>query len=222
MELKDLDYDLGIIYVLYGLAFAFGFQELAASLDQLISGAAHFLSGITIFGIFTLNFSIILIGLRFFWAIGNLRRFVNRQKSLLPAIQMEIVVIHFPIVVLQSFAFYLLCAQIPRILSQPPNVIGIPRIGHFAAFLLLANSIWLAILQRGMPKRDPERTWFANNLVLALMVFLVLFEIQETLLELWGIAIVLLINSIVDLGITSKWYLQSTSSQRIKPARVLD
>lgn len=219
MELKDLDYDLGIMHVLYGLAFAFGFQELATSLDRLISGAEGFSSTATTIGILSLNFSMILVGLRFFWAIGNLRRFVKRQNNLPPRTQIEIVVVHFPIVVLQSFAFYLLCAQIPRILDQPPDVVGIPRVGHFAAFLLFSNSIWLAILQRGVPKHSPERTWFVNNLGMACIILVVLFSFRDQFLEMWGVTFTLAANSIVDLGLTSKWYLKSAPNLKDKSAR---
>lgn len=213
MELRELDYDLGVMHVVYGLAFAFGFQELASVFERLISEWGQSLDIPTALATLALNCAISFVGLRLFWAIGNLRRFVSRQgKTLSSRIQTEMVLVHFPIIILQSFAFYLLCAQVNHSFGLQSGTAVYHRIGYLAATLLFANSMWLLILQRGVPQHMPERLWFGNNLVVGFLILAIhVFTDKNALVEIWTITTLLLLNSVGDLGFTSKWYLRSST-----------
>ena len=169
----SLDRDLAIIRALYGISLIFGFQKVVeASYLQLIGDSSAATLAPTVKKILLPCLAIVLgaLGTRFFWAVGNIRRFVlHRIVQLDPPSRRWLVVAHFPLLFLHAVLFYILCR-----IYQDICLFGL-RPHYSSSFvlayggLLILNVVWLLLLRQRGRTPEPRASGFAITLSLLLL-----------------------------------------------------
>ncbi len=171
----SLDRDLAIIRALYGISLIFGFQKVVeASYVQLIGDPTAAALPSTVKKALLPCLAIVLsaLGTRFFWAVGNIRRFVlQRVAQLDPPSRRILVIAHLPLLFLHAVLFYVLCR-----IYQDICMFGLKP--HYASSfvqaygaLLTLNVAWLLLLRHKRQDTGPERLWISNNILFAIAAF---------------------------------------------------
>jgi hypothetical protein len=112
------------------------------------------------------------LGTRFFWAVGNIRRFVlQRVGQLDPPSRKWLVIAHFPLLFLHAVLFYILCR-----IYQDICIYGLKP--HYSSSfveayggLLALNVVWLLLLRHKRQDTGLEKLWMVNNAVSAMAAF---------------------------------------------------
>jgi GNAT superfamily N-acetyltransferase len=209
----SLDRDLNMIRTVYGISLIFGFQKIVEWSYVLLAsgGAASLSTKVKLLLLPCLAFAVLAVGIRFFWAADNIRRFVLRRiVTLNPPKRWHIVIIHFPLLFSHAVLFFFLCRIFQDIcergLQQPDGA-------HFIltyTTLLFLNIGWLASMLNKKEK-GPESLWFYNNLYFAVAggaCFLIFWHCHVAAwLALSISAVLVLLNSVIDLAWASRAYI---------------
>jgi GNAT superfamily N-acetyltransferase len=201
----NLDRDLSLIRNLYGISLIFGFQKVVeSSYLQLVGDktAASLSPGAKIL-LITLALVLAAVGIRFFWAVGNIRRCVlQRIVRLDPPKRWVLVLVHFPLLFLHAVLFFFLCR-----FYQDICVNGL-RHGYAFGFILVylfllgLNVGWLFLLEYNRTDKGPESLWIRNNaaFMIAGVICLVTLEHYHVTSEweLFSASGLFLLNSVVD------------------------
>lgn len=214
-----LDRDFFLLHTIYGISLVVGFEKLGESTYSL---------ALSYFGttpvlpaprplLLLLAAAVAFVGMRFFWAVDNIVRFIEdcERKNSVP--HNQLIAIHYPILFLHAFVFFFICS-LHLDLSKP-------REGGFAhpyffvymsAALLIGNAIWLRFLARGRNCEGRELRWGANNLSCGVAMVCAAGLLQhcgaKTTVVLWMAFIVLLGNSLIDIFTTSRAYVQDSDA----------
>jgi hypothetical protein len=113
----NLDRHLAVVRTMYAVALTFGFQRVVEG--SYLQFLRHFsktlpndralpqLSGPITLLLALLFVGLGLLGIRLFWATGNIRRFLLRQTILLnPAKTTSVLFLHFPVLLLHAVLFF--------------------------------------------------------------------------------------------------------------------
>jgi GNAT superfamily N-acetyltransferase len=222
----NLDRHLTVIRTLYAVALTFGFQKVVESAYvqflQLFSVPGdHPLPELS-FGIkvlLALLFAALgFLGIRLFWAVGNIRRFVLRQIIFLnPPKTLYLLVFHFPILTLHAVLYFFLCRFYQDICLNGLYESYVEGLMWVFIVLLTLNVAWLVFLLRVGPngKRGrfipPERLWAINNSTFAVagLIFVTLLCCFHPPIE-WSLFIataLILSNSGVNFSVTRRNYI---------------
>jgi GNAT superfamily N-acetyltransferase len=173
----NLDRHLTVVRILYAVGLTFGYQKVVeGSYFQFL----HRFSAPPNVEFQVLPFSTQVImallvaalgflGIRIFWATGNIRRYVLRQMIFLnPPKTWHLLTLHFPLLLLHGALFFFLCHSYQDICLKGLNEPYVYGLLIVFITLLLLNLIWLCCLRVGEkdgPKslRPPERFWAINN-----------------------------------------------------------
>lgn len=236
-------FDLTLIRLLYGMMIALGLGELlkgfydgsdrisarykSISTSVTARTGVWLYAGIEYASFFCAGLGVSLIGLRFFWAVGNIRRFMilraNESGQILPEDQAMLVLLHYPAIILHGFLFFLLCRTYLG-LSERRNF---GKFSIFAAALFLTNIFWLATLsllyEPSLPRVsrvEPEIRWIVINIVTLLYGVIVYYVPPNWLcshkrsagvqLKLLAVAYLLLANGLLDAILLNSWYMGSS------------
>jgi hypothetical protein len=157
------------------------------------------------------------LGIRLFWATGNIRRFVLRQMILLnPPGTTGLLVLHFPILILHAVHFFFLCRFFQDLCLNGLYQTYLSGLTWVFVSLLALNVVWLFLLRSG-PKEGtprmkyPELMWAISNTVFggAGLVFLFFLHCLGLSNE-WGLFIVtalILGNTAVNFIYTGQNYI---------------
>ncbi len=201
----NVDRDLSLIRNLYGIALIFGFQKVVESGYLQVTrdpGAAPVSAGEKAL-LLALALVITGAGIRFFWAVGNIKRCVlERILKLDPPRRWVLVVIHFPILFLHAVLFFFLCRYFQDMCMR--GIRDSYARGYIVVYiiLLLLNVLWLRFLMYKRTDKGPEWVWIRNNGVFAVagIVALIIFDCHalSTERQLSIASGLFLLNSIVD------------------------
>ena len=213
IDTRDFKTDIGLMQTVYGIFLVLGFRLLADSFYVfMIGGALDKPKTDIVVPVSALGLVLTFLGLRFFWAVGNLRRYILRRGDD-PAVKVRRVVttVHFPLLIIHAFLFYCLC-RLHGELSDPKLFDDKSRLFvYWYAGFLLFNSAWLFTLIRSQKDNEPEKTWIFNNAssaTAALAIFFVLEWFNSPLTtSLPLVSLVFLYNSFVDLWRTAETYI---------------
>ena len=209
-DAPDFKSDLSLMQTVYGILLVLGFRQIAEGLYAVVENK------LPIDGLFlatsAFGIGLLFLGFRFFWAVGNIRRYVIRNHHL-PGefVRRRITTFLFPMLLMHAVAFYLLC-RLHGDLINPALVES--RTGQLAFLLcvfLLLNVIWLCIMIVPGLKRQPESIWILNNTSTAILI-LAAYSILSWYMfapqyKLAVLSFLLIGNSMVDLWKTAKTYL---------------
>lgn len=232
----ELEGRLTVIQTVYAVIMAFGFS-------YLVEGGYLFMEpylGLT--NTETINYSAAflipilttsLLGLRFFWAVVNIRRYIERVNFRLAQIpdaqltlkykrskERNIVLLHVPILIGHGFIFYFICRLTKDLpLAEPANSAIIAFIIAYSGFQYF-NALWILWLAGWKPTNDAQPTrekfWVLNNFIISTVGIALLFigllfsvDIVSLLVAACGAFIV---GSIADLTQTAYHYLESPES----------
>jgi hypothetical protein len=216
---ENLNRHLAVIRTLYAVALTFGFQKVVdATFPRLFPGGSqasvdHSASAFPPcpIGVLILLFAAIgLLGIRFFWAAGNIRRFLLHRVILLTVPNTRVMLFfHFPMLILHAVLFFFLCRFYQSVsTSLDPSYIS----GLLTVFIILLamNVVWLIFLRQGRNDKGPEVAWILNNLAFAglaaLGMCLFCRYAPSPSLELSIVAGLLLTNSALDFFLTGGNY----------------
>ena len=80
IDARDFKADIGLMQTVYGIFLVLGFRLLAESFYVfMIGGAFDKPKTDIVIPVSALGLVLTFLGLRFFWAVGNLRRFILRR-----------------------------------------------------------------------------------------------------------------------------------------------
>ena len=217
---EGLNRDFNLIQTLYAISMALGFQVLAESFYSLHftkSGHAH--DGTSLALLMALTFVLTTVGIRFFWAVNNIRRLVLECFAQLRLVsRRSLVLLHFPILFLHSLLFFLLC----RLHHDMRDSLVYFNwfIGLYSGLLTL-NAAWMLILMKGRLNTKPELFWMWNNLIFGLLAFLLMLIARPVGLPassvLWMASGLFFINSAIDLGFMPRAYILGESIEMEMP-----
>lgn len=225
----NLDRDLSIIRVVYAIFLVEGFKQvIQATYRRWVKGPNALEDGVlaacqslsphqplpplapTWLLVFT-AISIGALGVRFFWAIGNIRRFVlHRIINLDPPNRRAIVMLHFSFLFLHATAFFLMCEVFQDLGQHTLGREAIDRLILTLILLLAMNAIWLLFLIKGRTDHGPERAWLLNNSFFTVVFAIILFKIgslaktPEAMLTI--VAACSMANSLLDFLVASDGY----------------
>ena len=206
IDSRDFNSDIGLMQTVYGILLVLGFRQIGDTLyNMFVAKEAHNLELCASVALSAI--ALAFLGTRFFWAVGNIRRYYLRNERYEPNrnARRVITTVHFPILLLHAFVFYVLC----RFHSEMTSTKAIENgwdwfVLWFASFLLL-NVMWLYQLVRrpvgrsvraepvsqtnsfgwlevGWSKnrqwikdRQPESTWIILNELTALLVLAIVW-----------------------------------------------
>lgn len=212
-----LDRDLNIVRALYGISLTLAFQEMVRATYRLIAHRWHdYPAGVDLL-LLALAFGLSMVGCRFFFAAGNIRRYYLRHIAKLEKIPEvhTIVMVHLPVLFAHAVLYFFLCESFSDLVNSGTN----PGTSLFFAIvvttLLWLNAIWLLCLKvRGISPDGlvwPEDTWILNNAIcgLAGLASALLFAQcrEHGVISLLLITVVIITNSVIDLWYVSNAYL---------------
>jgi hypothetical protein len=218
---ENLNRHLTVVRTLYAVALTFGFQKVVeATYFQVFHRFSVPVPGehpITQFPpcemaiLILLFFSLGLLGIRFFWATGNIRRFLLQRVILLdPPNTRLLLFVHFPLLILHAVLFFFLCRFYWDICVNGLYDSYVSGLLTVFTFLLVLNIGWLYLLRRKRTDRGPEFSWMVNNIVFALLGVLSLWLFYSCPLgsdtELLIAAMLVLANSALDFVLTGGSY----------------
>ena len=214
---KPLDRDFFLLHTIYGISLIVGFERLGDSIYSLALSyfgeapalpAARFL-------LILLAITVAFVGMRFFWAVDNVLRFIDDCKGKKRVPHKQLVAIHYPVLFLHSFVFFFICRL--HLDMSDPIASGHAHPYFFvyvSAALLIGNGIWLRALARGRDCRNRELPWSTNNLICGATMVCFAGMLQHcgatTAAVLWMSFFVLLCNSLIDILNTSRSYVQDS------------
>jgi hypothetical protein len=203
---RDLKDDLSLMQTAYAVSLVLGFRNAV----ECLYGVAFDDSEIQV-AILKSLFSVILLltMMRFFWALGNIRRFIQRNADTLRATRRYIISVHFFILLAHAFSLYLLSKYTLDLSSRIPLLEAIRFLTFGYLGFLFFNSTWLSVLVMGQADREPESVWIKNNLkcaTLACVLYLSASFYLSTFVAFLLIVPILLYNSLYDLFKTSSAY----------------
>jgi GNAT superfamily N-acetyltransferase len=216
-----LERQLVVVRMMYAVALTFGFQKIVDSTYNQVfrrfspPSGDHPIQQLlpnTMVAVILLFFALGLLGIRFFWATGNIRRFVLHGVTDLkrPPNTTSLLLFHFPLLILHAVLFFFLCRFYQDICTyglHDSYVLGLLLV---FTFLLVLNVAWLTLLRMKRVDRGPEFLWMANNIafaVLGIVAYQVFYHCHvevNTQLVLTGLLI--LSNSILDFALTGGTY----------------
>jgi len=212
IDTRDFKADISLMQTVYAIFLVLGFRLLADSFSVFMIGGLDKPKTDIVVPVSALWLALIFLGLRFFWAVGNLRRFILRRgDDSTVKVRRVVTTVHFPLLIIHAFLFYCLC-RLHGELSDPKLFDARSRlfVYWYSGFLLL-NSAWLFTLIWSQKDNEPERKWMVNNAksaIAALATFFILEWFNAPLTtSLPLVSLVFLYNSFVDLWRTSETYI---------------
>jgi hypothetical protein len=205
-----LDRELAVIRTLYAISFIVGFQKIGEAVYFLFfQEHTHLSFSGALFGLVGLiTLVLVLLGFRFFWAVGNIRRFVFRKISTLQPPKRKTLMLHIAFLFVVPLLFYFLCRIFQDLVTSLSLAQFNKRFLLVYGILLLANSGWLALLTHKL-SRNPERFWMINNFSFGTLAFcctvVARFGHYELIIA-YASCILLLANSLIDLLLSSEVY----------------
>ena len=154
-----------------------------------------------------LQLTVVMFGLRYFWGVENIRRFVTEARAGTKNVVMA-AMLAFSVGVLlgQALLIYFL-ARIHK------GLVTEMAVGETASDLAICglgvlgfNAIWLTILQFYTSKRSPEWIWVLNNSVFVAIVCGIWVWSDDSYWSITLIGGALVLNSIVDYAFSWKHY----------------
>jgi len=152
-----LERTLASIRTLFGVSLLLGFREVALTAYEVFKTRERYSAGD--FGLLSvLLVALVLLGIRLFWAVEVIFRFVLSRVGLVkPPRTLRLVLLNYPVLFLHAIGFFFLCATFGRIawsLSTSDDeagrqakqfVVQGARVDFIVAYcaLLLLNCFWL-------------------------------------------------------------------------------
>lgn len=209
MDKRNYKDDLNLMQTVYAISLVLGLRNIVESLYSIFSEDKIFNDVIAVKGISSIV--LILLIMRFFWALGNIRRFIFRNKGKLHKTRRYVITFHFFILLLHAFVIYFLTQYIRDIESKDLLAKTTIIITHVYFVLLLINILWLSCLIHRKQDKYPEIIWIKNNLI-SLIISVSFFWISYNIFKDYFSSFILccfslFINSIVDLFKTSSTYI---------------
>ena len=206
-------YGLDLFQAMYVVGLAFALQEISSALYKTMRKDP--------FGAFDemlVFLAILLLIVRFFWSVGNIRRAIEKgQEGGSEKRDWHITLFHLPALLIQGTLILFIS------LSYSDFQEDHAAIGCVALLLIIAtfwNLLWLYTLRSKRKKWYPEKIWILNNLVFVIfgLVYLLFATEAHTLstsflVIFFGISI---ISSGFDLSKTASHYVEEGS----KPSSV--
>ena len=215
-----LDRDFFLLHTIYGIALIVGYEKLGESTYSL------FLSYFGVppkllaprFLLILVAASMAFVGMRFFWAVDNVVRFIEDCESKQSLPRKQLIAFHYPILFLHAYFFFFICS-LHLDLSKPGED------GHahpyffvyMCASLLIGNAVWLRFLARGRAScKKRELQWSTNNLGCGTALIATAGLLQHcganAAAVLWTASLILLCNSLIDILGTSGAYVEDSAS----------
>jgi hypothetical protein len=217
LEHDDIHTGLSVMTGIYGIAIVLGLKKaLEVSYDLFLSPLSSPSGALPHWVVLLLLWTILLLGLRFFWVPRNLYAYLlSRQDLELKKRLRWMTMLHFPITLIHALLFFCICEAYADLASSSvPSTSMLSaelasRVVIFYAVLLLLNSAWLLGI-RNENSSKAEGIWGWSNLIVATVTFITfaIFKISEfSVITFTLIAVALFAtNSAVDLWQTSEYY----------------
>lgn len=162
--------DLSIMQTLYIVALLFGFEKVATTIYSLLFETI-FSYGVALRSVFVLcGIAIFILGVRLFWSIGNIRRYVQRkisenaQNANVNRVRRRVIIIHFPIALLQAVIFYFVALSYKHFVAMSGPDLVLNNFIYLYLGVLFLNGLWLITLIYPEWSHKPELLWIVNNL----------------------------------------------------------
>jgi hypothetical protein len=205
--------DLSVMQTVYGLSLTLGFREVASWVFDAIRSYDQSRDLRLLLFEFLMASVLLLIGIRFFWAAGNIRRFVT-LKAPQPHDRKLVTVVHFPILLLHSFLIYFFCRLLSMVHTWKDVTVEGSHLAWSIVGFLILNAVWLFCLVFRRQKWEPELFWIKNNVQTAAVLCAIMVGRRiwapHNLFLLAMVFLVLNANSLRDLILRADSYLAYT------------
>jgi hypothetical protein len=224
---------LGVVQAIFAILMSFGFKTMVESIYQFarpelgIAGQPRTADPQIAF--FFPNVAMVFLGLRFFWAVVNIRRYVERADADLLAgrassrqpYEQRVVLLHIPMLILHG-ALFCFGAQFASdmLVNTESRLATWLFVAYYAAFQYL-NSLWLWVLVRQVevaPGSERRESFWIRNNVVASTAGIAVVTISSTLKLNHEVALaiscaIFVASSVLDLSRTAYHYLESFESR---------
>jgi len=212
-DVRDFKSDINLMQTVYGILLILGFRQLGDAFFDYMSGERNVWVMVTLTGS---GLALAFLGFRFFWAVGNIRRYIIYREKTHPALYRRLITtIQFPVLLLHAMAFYFLCRlhanmKVPKDFESGATIFVLGYCGF-----LLGNSLWLKLLVRNRPNKVPEEDWVRNNGAFAIVALFVFFGTLSYGRQIAFVSccLVFLGNSFVDLWKTADTYIAKSTEK---------
>src|SRR6266446_3732356 len=153
---RDFEAGMKLLDTIYAITMVLGFRDLALGLYDFFFHHISFWSGETFewlsIPLVLIALSIITFGLRFFWGVVNVRRYVDRIHWSGREISALVIKFHVGVLLMQGFLFYFLgkiyteLVDYVAVSGPRPSLRSIDSFIICSIALLAVNAIWLRIL----------------------------------------------------------------------------
>ncbi len=172
-----------------------------------------------------------LLGLRFFWAVVNIRRYLEQAEAVVHAtgghrkalFERKVVLLHIPLLILHGWLFYFGSQfAADMLVSAESRRASVSFVVFYAGFQLL-NVLWLASLvadfRSSVRREEREKFWIFNNLIASASGMLLAFIWKPLGMDHeWMLALactVYVLSSVADLWRTAYHYLESPETRAV-------
>jgi hypothetical protein len=218
IKADDFREDLRIVQIAYGVMLILGMRSVAESsyavLARIVAGNAQVIEAALEL---LLAFGAAWLGMRFFWATGNIRRLLSsRRRSEEARVRSQVIYFHFPVLMFHSFLFFAVGRTLTAACDGSPHEDKHFNVAIAAGAMWVVNIGWLLILMRGRTDRSPESIWLRINLCCT-AVLIVANGVSRILPSVPGdvwyavVALTLVANSWINVHCTSAYYLTRAS-----------
>ncbi|MDR4493370.1 MAG: hypothetical protein R3B74_02900 [Nitrospirales bacterium] len=237
---NNLDENLKVLRIIYATSFLLGMRELLLgfnvkeiSLENFSWPHFIYLCGATV---------LLLLAIRLFWGVGNIRRFLVEKiddyfskfkgsqtpeqfpiesekgiesKVLTAEVWVRVMGLDLPLMLSQSFIFFLLCELLPIAIFGSSEIEPLERMNEFKWLffsILFVNIVWLLLLKTH-GKTSSEYTWIKNNLFFLIFGILIFESFPQDNQWLYFSMILawFFLNSVIDFVMTGWAYLVGPS-----------
>lgn len=217
-ESPDLKADLSLMQTAYTILLVLGYRQLGDSLFDLFrSDKDPYLA----WSLFAYDVALTLFGLRFFWSVGNIRRFVIRTTENKGAVPRRTVTVFlFPALFFHAMLFYFNCRMHSEFIRGPADPKNCWQLISINAAFLTFNASWLAWMIWSQLSWKPESLWIKNNLACAMFLVATSGSSVFWNIEPWQMLAVasgvLVMNALIDGWFTAHVYV---TGYRVSPRK---
>lgn len=207
-DVRSIKDDLNLMQTAYSVALVLGFRNIVESFYDIGTNIG-FTGRIPVIKLIS-GILLMITMVRFFWAVGNIRRFIARNNTGLKDTRRYVVSFHFFVLLLHAFALFALAKFSLEITAQSDVDYTVRFFIFGYAGFLLFNSSWLTILVWGKSDKYPEKTWIFNNVITSSVAIVIYAAVciwsDSCFIGFLSTVPVFLINCLVDIVKTASSY----------------
>lgn len=222
------------VQAIFAVIMALGFKTMVENAYAYFQPYFGFATSISVRAPF-FNFfpmlAVVFLGLRYFWCVINVRRYIEQADIALSRetnhatiirhrhhFERKVVLLHIPMLILHAVLFCFAASLVSNMIFDASEHATVPFIVFYACFQYVnAAWLWLLVKEFEPPNHDAEppreRFWIKNNVIVSTVglgfAWLVWYGIMSSGDGLVFASLLFILSSVIDFAETAYHYLET-------------